>query len=168
MSMSPSQCRAGRALLNWSQDQLAENAQVARATIADFETVGRMPMRNNMVSIRSALEAAGVAFIDEEGDSGAGVRFRKIELEYSKEVKVAPEGVVLRLVYRGKRYKALVPRRIIDDLHRADFHTDQERVKAVEQRLPVILVAIERVLKSGQVQGDAFEVSHECFDEAVW
>ena len=67
MAISAAQCRAARALLNWSQEQLAENAQVARATLADFEREGRVPMRQNLLAIVAALEAAGVAFIPENG-----------------------------------------------------------------------------------------------------
>ena len=50
MTISAAQCRAARALLNWTQDQLAQNAQVARATIADFERNTRMGMmRQNLI-----------------------------------------------------------------------------------------------------------------------
>ena len=55
--ISAAQCRAARAILNWSQDELATNAQVARATVADFERRERDPVRNNMFSIISAFEA---------------------------------------------------------------------------------------------------------------
>src|SRR5271156_1580981 len=117
VSISASQCRAARALLDWSQDKLAENAHVARATIADFERNARMPMRNNLVSIVSALEAAGVAFIPENGE-GAGVRFRKIELEYSNTVKTRDHDVLLSVRYKGQPYRVVIPREITDDIDR--------------------------------------------------
>lgn len=76
MSLKPSQSRAARALLDWSQSTLSEAAGVARATIAEFESGRRVPIANNLAAIRTALEAAGIIFIDENGE-GPGVRLRK-------------------------------------------------------------------------------------------
>lgn len=72
-TISARQCRAARGLLGWSQDQLAEAANVARVTIANFETGRSRPVANNLAAIRAALEAAGVSFIPENG-GGDGVR----------------------------------------------------------------------------------------------
>jgi DNA-binding XRE family transcriptional regulator len=63
-------------LLGVSQGDLAERAHVARQTIVDFERGARTPYPNNLTAIRTALEAAGVEFIPENG-GGAGVRLRK-------------------------------------------------------------------------------------------
>lgn len=63
-------------MLGWSQADLAERAKVSRPTVVDFEKGTRTPMPNNLAAIRSALEAAGVIFISENGD-GPGVRLRK-------------------------------------------------------------------------------------------
>ena len=73
MTIFPAQCRAARALLNISQSDLASRAQVARATVTDFEREARTPTRANLAAIKAALEAAGVAFTD--GDA-PGVRLR--------------------------------------------------------------------------------------------
>ncbi|KFI28169.1 helix-turn-helix transcriptional regulator [Paenirhodobacter enshiensis] len=73
MSLTPAQCRAARGLVNWSQTRLAEEAGVSRATVTSFEAEKRVPIGNNLDAIRSALEAAGVEFIPENG-GGAGVR----------------------------------------------------------------------------------------------
>jgi transcriptional regulator with XRE-family HTH domain len=60
---SPSaQVRAGRALLAWSQQDLARSAKVATSTIADFERGQRSPNQDSLDSIRGAFEAAGVRF----------------------------------------------------------------------------------------------------------
>lgn len=67
-------------MLNWSQSELAERAKVSRPTVVDFEKGTRTPMPNNLSAIRSALEAAGVEFIAENG-SGPGVRLKKSLVE---------------------------------------------------------------------------------------
>ena len=55
--LNAAQCRAGRALLNWSQDELSVNAQVARSTVTEFESNFRTPMKQNLLALQSALEA---------------------------------------------------------------------------------------------------------------
>lgn len=66
--MSPEQCRAARAWLNWSQDDLATKAQVSNSTLRDFEAGRRVPIANNLLAIRRALEEAGMQFLFSRGD----------------------------------------------------------------------------------------------------
>lgn len=75
MSISDGQCRAARALLGWTQDELSTKAAVAKKTIADFETGKRQPYDRTLADIRAALEGGGVLFIDQNG-AGPGVRLR--------------------------------------------------------------------------------------------
>lgn len=60
--IAPEQVRAARALLAWSQQDLAKSASVAVSTIADFERKHRKPVPNNIEAIRGALERAGIRF----------------------------------------------------------------------------------------------------------
>ncbi|CAN7442448.1 helix-turn-helix domain-containing protein [Mesorhizobium sp. LjNodule214] len=76
MSITPSQSRAARGLLDWSQQKLADRSNLSQSTIRDFEKGRRVPSVNNLAAIRSALEVAGVEFIPENG-GGAGARLRK-------------------------------------------------------------------------------------------
>jgi transcriptional regulator with XRE-family HTH domain len=69
------QCRAARALLGWSRDELAKQCKVSNATLADFEAGKRTPYGRTLADIRKALEEAGIQFIPENG-GGAGVRFK--------------------------------------------------------------------------------------------
>jgi transcriptional regulator with XRE-family HTH domain len=61
--MSPEQCRAARAWLNWSQDELAAKARVSNSTLREFEAGRRVPIANNLAAIRRALEDAGIEFL---------------------------------------------------------------------------------------------------------
>jgi transcriptional regulator with XRE-family HTH domain len=70
------QCRGARGLIGFSQRDLAEAAEVAHRTLADFETGTRSPHPRTLDAIQAALEAAGVIFIDANGE-GPGVRLRK-------------------------------------------------------------------------------------------
>jgi transcriptional regulator with XRE-family HTH domain len=62
--INSAQCRAARGLLGISQDRLAEMSGVSKRAIASFEIGEHRLMRANMRAIVSALEAAGVEFID--------------------------------------------------------------------------------------------------------
>ena len=64
-----------RAALDWSTTDLARAAEVGPATVNRFET-GRDARISTVEKLRSALEAAGVVFIAENG-GGAGVRLRE-------------------------------------------------------------------------------------------
>lgn len=73
-TLTPAQCRAGRAWLGLRQDELAELAKVGLSTLRDFEAEKRSPIANNVEAIRRALEGAGIDFIDEVGRKGVAVR----------------------------------------------------------------------------------------------
>lgn len=76
MSLTPEQCRAARALLNWKQSDLAEASGVNRRTIARFELEQHKPHERNRATLRQVLETAGVVFIDSNG-GGPGARLRE-------------------------------------------------------------------------------------------
>ena len=73
------QIKAARALLRWSQDQLASAAEISIPTVKRLEALdGPLGGRGETnEKIRQALEHAGVEFIDEDGQGGQGVRIRK-------------------------------------------------------------------------------------------
>ena len=74
--VSPAQCRAGRALLEITQTQLAASAGLGLSTVVDFEKERREVSPESVEAIRRALVRAGVEFIDENG-GGPGLRLRK-------------------------------------------------------------------------------------------
>lgn len=72
------QVKAARSLLAWSQDQLAAESGVSVPTIKRLEAEdgllrGRPDTGEKIIN---ALEAAGVIFVEENGE-GPGVRLRK-------------------------------------------------------------------------------------------
>ena len=71
-TLRPEQCRAARALLRWTQDDLARRARVARATIRDFENCRHRLHRSTEALIVAALASAGIALLGDP-EIGAGV-----------------------------------------------------------------------------------------------
>ena len=64
MTITPEQCRMARAGLHISQAELARRANVAPATIAEFEKGRRTPYERTVRDMRRVLEETGATFID--------------------------------------------------------------------------------------------------------
>jgi transcriptional regulator with XRE-family HTH domain len=74
---SPSQIRAARALVGWSQSDVAAAAGLSIPTVKRAEADdGIRVSEDALAAIASALKKAGVEFIAENG-GGVGVRLRK-------------------------------------------------------------------------------------------
>ncbi|MDM9646335.1 helix-turn-helix transcriptional regulator [Rhizobium sp. S163] len=75
--LTPSQCRAARALLDWTQSELAKRTSISAVSIRAFEKGGDM-RESNLRLLTLTFEAADVIF-ENEGEmisGGVGVRFR--------------------------------------------------------------------------------------------
>ena len=72
------QMRAARALLKWSAQNLADHSGVTWRTIQRLESEVGIPASRtkNLIKIRKVLEDAGVVFIDQNEESGPGVRLK--------------------------------------------------------------------------------------------
>ena len=77
--LKSAQIRAARALLGWKQDDLAKAARVGVATIRRIEGQ-KGPMMgyiSTLTRIQSALEDAGIRFLDKDSEGGIGVRLAR-------------------------------------------------------------------------------------------
>jgi len=83
--LTAAQIKAARALLDWSQPQLAKAAGLSPQTIKRMEGP-KGPGKStaeNVETVQRVLEAAGVAFIPAggyQGNGGPGVRLRNADL----------------------------------------------------------------------------------------
>jgi transcriptional regulator with XRE-family HTH domain len=79
--IAAAQCRAARALLEWTESQLAEAAGVEVDIVRCLEARFRRPTAGEQRQIRKALEDGGVVFIDENGGGvGARLKFNRKEV----------------------------------------------------------------------------------------
>nr|WP_306028967.1 helix-turn-helix transcriptional regulator [Stappia sp. MMSF_3263] len=69
----PEQLRAARALIGWTREDLASASGVTVRTLARIEGAQTIPRQTTLEALSSALEAAGIEFISENG-GGPGVR----------------------------------------------------------------------------------------------
>ncbi len=70
-TMTPEQCRAGRALIGWSVADLASKVGLDERLIDDFEAGRNDPASGTIEVLRSGLMTAGVVFT---GGETVGVR----------------------------------------------------------------------------------------------
>lgn len=73
--MMPVQCRAARALVDFTQQELAEASGLGLSTIVDFERERRVVSDEAVAAIRAALEGAGAEFTN---GSKPGVRLARL------------------------------------------------------------------------------------------
>lgn len=69
--LNAKQIRAARALLDWTQETLAEKSGVARATIKNVESENTLPRLDTSNALQRTLEGGGVEFLP-----GSGVRLK--------------------------------------------------------------------------------------------
>lgn len=79
MAIKAAQIRAARALLNWSQKDLAERADISDVSVINYENEKRTPHQSTLNKIIQAFELAGILFTDHG-------------LEYKKDVITTVEG----------------------------------------------------------------------------
>jgi|SoiMethySBSTD1v2_1073268.scaffolds.fasta_scaffold1351630_1 DNA-binding XRE family transcriptional regulator len=56
--------RMARALLRWTQRDLADKARINRRTVVNIESGKHIPNHSTLQSIRRAFEAAGIEFAE--------------------------------------------------------------------------------------------------------
>ena len=76
--INAAQIRAARALLGWKQTDLAKAADLSEMSIKNIERGVTDPRRSTLEAIQTALESAGVLFLDpgQTRDGGPGVRLK--------------------------------------------------------------------------------------------
>lgn len=97
--MTPAQCRAGRALLSWTQADLARRAKVGIVTVRQYELGAGAPREATLSRMRAAFGIAGVT-LDLDAGAGPGVRFLRDEAtnnEDSVETDPLPAAMMLAI-----------------------------------------------------------------------
>jgi DNA-binding XRE family transcriptional regulator len=72
-SITSKQCRAARAWLDWTLDDLVESSAVSKATLVAFEKGKRLLQERTARDIRRAFEDAGIEFLF-DGPKAVGIR----------------------------------------------------------------------------------------------
>jgi transcriptional regulator with XRE-family HTH domain len=149
----PSQVRAARALLDWSQEDLASAAALSSSTVKDFEAGRRDPSPENIAAMRRSLMKAGVLFMALNEEGGPGVRLASEMPKITrrpKEVSFETNNLVFRVSWRREEVFVMLPDIILDDLDRTNYHGDAEFLAAFAKHEKLILQKTAQALYSGR------------------
>lgn len=72
MAITPSQCRAARALLDWSREQLADASGVPARTLGGFETGETVPRGATLQKLADVFGREGIVFVSVPGSENGG------------------------------------------------------------------------------------------------
>lgn len=114
----PAQIKAARAMLDWSQEQLAKEAKIGVTSVRDCEAMRRGEDVGAVAAMRKAFENAGIEFIPGAEGSGPGVRMagnrpRVILMP----TKMTPYGFLhFSVEWRGRRVMVFIPGPVLEDL----------------------------------------------------
>ncbi|MBB2830684.1 XRE family transcriptional regulator (plasmid) [Rhizobium leguminosarum] len=88
------QCRAARALIDFSRERLAISAGVSIESILRFESKLAEPTVEEVSALQAALEQAGAVFISDNG-RGIGVRLKFTRSEAKRIAILENEGGIV-------------------------------------------------------------------------
>ncbi|MEY9387538.1 transcriptional regulator with XRE-family HTH domain [Bradyrhizobium japonicum] len=149
----PAQIRAARAMMEWSQEELAEKSEVSLSTVRDVESQRRPLDTSAAASIHRALENAGLIFIPGAPNAGPGVRLvaGRPQVIRPPTVMTMWDGLPFAVEWQGKAITVYLSREAIDDLGRfRGDHPNAEYLKVFEKYRGSILDDVARALKAGK------------------
>jgi transcriptional regulator with XRE-family HTH domain len=150
----PAQVRAGRALLNWSQETLAEEAGVGVTTVRDIENQRRPADTHAMRELRRALANGGVVFVSGAPDGGPGVRFVAGRPHLLRRPEVTRSGdLFFTAEWQGREIDVVVTYEVASDIGGPGFSTrqpDAAYLKVFKDHRGEILDALAAALNSGR------------------
>ena len=79
--ITPRQSKAARALLNWTQADLADHSGVKIGTVKDFESERHLLNSKALGAIARAYQKAGLVLLFDGDGGGPGVRVKEPENE---------------------------------------------------------------------------------------
>lgn len=156
--LTPAQIRAGRALLDWSRQQLAEASEISLSSVRDYEKERRSGEIAGLRALRSALESAGVEFLPGNDSAGPGVRLTtRSPTVLSIPTQLRDGGLVIPAEWRGGTLHIYVSREALEDLGQitADQHVrDEEWGGIFHDHRIAILDAAAAAASAGRITPD--------------
>ena len=150
----PPQVRAARALLDWSQKELAERAGVAVTTVRDIEE-GKRADTGAAGEVLETLRQEGVEFVAGNESGGPGVRLasrRGPNLVRRPTVMTLWDGMPLDVEYRGRRFNAFVAKEVLEDLGPVPGDakpTDEDYLQIFNRHVTSILEGVKIAYERG-------------------
>jgi transcriptional regulator with XRE-family HTH domain len=121
-------CRAARALLNWSQAELAAKAGIGHNTLQNFETSSDFASTSpaTVAAIRRALEAGGAIFRADGVDSADQVIDRYNSIKNPTPSQTAEAIIAAGVVRRAGGRRKMPEGKAAEVLEAARFRSNKE------------------------------------------
>jgi transcriptional regulator with XRE-family HTH domain len=153
----PAQVRAARALLEWSQEQLASEAEVGLSTVRDVESQRRPLDTAAAKEICRALQNAGVIFVPSTETEGPGVRFvaGRPHIIRPPTVMTMWDGLPFVVEWKGSAITVFVTREAMDDLGKfRKLQADAAYLKVFDKYRGSILDGVTTALAASRATSD--------------
>lgn len=153
----PAQIRAARALLGWSQEELATKAGIGLSTVRDVESQRRQLDTAAATEICRTLENAGVEFVPGSSQAGPGVRFvaGRPHVIRPPALMTMWDGLPFAVEWQGRSITVFITREALDDL--GEFRASQPDaayVKVFEKYRGSILDGVAKALAAGRATAE--------------
>lgn len=133
------QIKAARALLGWTQSDLANKVGLSLKALNAIEQMSAMPRASTLAAIETALRESGVAFLEKDGVQMAGEALAVTKLEGPEMMRLLTDDV-LDVMAHDKRLKlTLTPDLRVfelgDGLQRGRYDAAQQAINFKEKIL---------------------------------
>jgi len=142
------QIRAGRALLDWTQEQLAAAAEVGLSSVREIEGLKRPADTGAAGALRRSLENEGIIFVPGDSNGGPGVRLgaNLPNIIRPPTTMSSWDGLPFAVEWRGKEITVFVASEVLEDLDRHPGHvSDAEYLRTFNRHRARILAAVATV-----------------------
>ena len=153
-SILPSQIRAARALIVWSQELLAKSASVGLSSVKDFEAGRRHIAPDQVSALENALTKAGVQFISLDKSGGPGVRLESEIPTIAKQphgVSFETDNLPFRIHWRREEVFVFLPRTVLNDLDTTSHKGDSSYLASFKRHEDLILQKTALALYAGRM-----------------
>ncbi|MBK8744105.1 DUF1488 family protein [Propionivibrio sp.] len=151
-----SQIKAGRTLVDCSQEELAKAAGIGLTSLREIEAQKRPSDTAAVAKIRDALENKGVYFMQSGPDHGPGVCLRdnRPNIIRPPSTLMMWEGMPFSVEWKGKEVIVFVSREVIEDLgHLSGNETDEVYLETFDKHRGDILDGVAKAI----VRDDNFD-----------
>jgi transcriptional regulator with XRE-family HTH domain len=152
--------RAARGLLDWTQAQLAQAAQVGLSTVRNFEAGRSLPSQANLFGIQCALEGADVEFLPD-----GAVRLRPDPITFGPDYLVDRYRFRLIAYRRGRAINVDIPREAVDDDARLTAASTAQRRAGFRKRRREFEACAVDLLRSQAPEVDRVSIDTVTFHE---
>lgn len=143
------QIKAGRTLVECSQEELAKDAGIGLTSLREIEAQKRPADTAAVSKIRAALENKGVYFMASGPDHGPGVCLRdnRPNIIRPPSTMTMWEGMPFSVEWEGKEVTVFVSREVIEDLGRLPGNeSDQVYLATFEKHRGEILDGVAKAI----------------------